>query len=276
MSLMSKLSATLLLSISLFGATDTDVIKFLEKGIGRNPNIVSLDIKVINKIPLDEPAVWHAYVVNLSGKAKAGKKTRDISQTMTYFVKGDIIAQELHNMKTGQRLNDAVAPEFKPEYYRNENRIYGNANAKHKVVIFSDPLCPFCRRFVPDAINYMKKRPDDFAIYYYHLPLPTLHPAAVALSKAAIAAEQKGRKNVVLDLYKVNVKADETDEQKILDAFNKTLKTNIKISDIHATEVENQYKKDQDVAVNMMVNGTPTVFFDGKKDSSKTKFRNVK
>jgi len=272
---MSKLSAILLLSISLFGA-DADVIKFLKDGIGKNPNIVSLDVEIVNKIPLSDPKGWEAYVIKLSGKAKTQGQVRPISQRSVYFVSGNIITQELFNMKTGTRLNDELAPVFKDAYYSKENLIYGNADAAHKVAIFSDPLCPFCRSFVPGAIEYMKKQPKDFAVYYYHFPLPSLHPAAVALTKAAIAAEHQGRKDIVLSMYKVTIDAGVTDEIKILKAFNETLNTNIKVTDIHTKAVEDQFKHDQEVAMHLMVNGTPTVFFDGKKDSSKVKYKQVK
>lgn len=275
MSLMSKLSPILLLSISLFGA-DADVIKFLKDGIGKNPNIVSLDVEIVNKIPLNDPKGWEAYVIKLSGKAKTQGQVRPISQRSVYFVSGNIITQELFNMKTGTRLNDELAPVFKDVYYSKKNLIYGNADAAHKVAIFSDPLCPFCRSFVPEAIEYMKKQPKDFAVYYYHFPLPSLHPAAVALTKAAIAAEHQGRKDIVLNMYKVTIDAGITDEIKILKAFNETLNTNIKVTDIHTKAVEDQFKHDQEVAMHLMVNGTPTVFFDGKKDSSKMKYKQVK
>ena len=83
MSLMSKLSAILLLSVSLFGAGDADLINFLKQGIGKNPNIVSLDIKIVNKIPLDEPKGWEAYVVSLTGKAVLSKATSSLRNLLT-------------------------------------------------------------------------------------------------------------------------------------------------------------------------------------------------
>ena len=77
-------------------------------------------------------------------------------------------------------------------------------------------------------------------------------------------------------MYRVAIDSKITDETKILEAFNKTLNTNIKVADIHTKAVEEQFKHDQEVAMHLMVNGTPTIFFDGKKDSSKAKFKQVK
>jgi protein-disulfide isomerase len=122
----------------------------------------------------------------------------------------------------------------------------------------------------------MKKYPSKFAVYYYHLPLASLHPAAVALTKAATAAELEGRKDTVLEMYKVEIGSREKDKQKIIDAFNKQLGTKITLKDIETPAVKKHAAFDMQVAQSMMVNGTPTMFFDGKKDASKAKFKAVK
>ena len=149
---------------------------------------------------------WEAFIVDINAVIKGDRK---VNQKMIWFSNGIAVTKELVDLKTGNSFSDNVSPTFKPEFYKKENLIYGNTNAKHKVAIFSDPLCPFCRSFVPEAINYMKKYPNKFAVYYYHFPLPSLHPAAVELVNAAVAVELKGRKNVVLDLYKVKVNPKE-------------------------------------------------------------------
>lgn len=276
MSLMLKLSSTLLLSASLMAATDAEVIAFLKNGIGGNPNITNLQIDVNGKKNLPSMSGWQAYFMNIEADVKQGSDIRHINQNGTYFVNGNVIAPELINLKTGERYNDTVSPDFSNAFYTKINRISGEANAPQKVAIFSDPLCPFCRRYVPDTIAYMAKYPKTFAVYYYHYPLAGLHPAAVTLTKAAIAAEQNGVDNVVLGLYKVDINASEKNEQKILSAFNKTFGTKIDSDDIRRPSVLKQFEFDQNVAQSMMVSGTPTVFFNGQKDPSKTKYKDVK
>jgi len=277
MSLMSKLSTTILLSsLSLFGATNAEITTFLTKQIGANKNVSDLKITISNRDTMKEPAGWDSVIVNLKAHVKQGNQERDIEQQMIYFVKGDFITKEFNSLKTGKALSSSVSPRFEKGYYTKANLVYGNANAKHKIAIFSDPLCPFCRRFVPEAMNYMKKYPNDFAVYYYHFPLPALHPASVTLTKAAIATEHKGMKAKVLDMYKVEINARETNEQKILDAYNKTVGTSITIMDIHSPAVEKQFAFDKKIASKVMVQGTPTIFFDGEKDASKKKYKEVK
>ena len=273
---MSKLFITALSLSSLLVANDAQVISFLKKGIGSNPNIVSLDIKVVNKIPLDKPEDWEAYVVELKGEAKMGGKTQPISQRSIYFVGDGIITTELYDLKSGEKLNNSISAEFEPKYYDDAHLLFGDKDAAHKVVIFSDPLCPFCRTFVPDAMNYMKKYPKTFALYYYHFPLRSLHPAAVSLVKAAYVAEREGKKNIVEGLYKVEVDGRESNTQKILDAFNKVQNTKISLADINNPVISKHLEHDMKVAQEHLVNGTPTLFFDGQKDTSKIKYKNIK
>lgn len=276
MSLMQKLSTILALSASLMAATDAEVISFLKKGIGGNPNVSNLQIEINGKKNLPSISGWQAYFTNIDADVKQGSETRHITQNGIYFVNGNVIAPELINIKTGERYNDTVAPDFSGSFYTKSNLISGDANAANKVAIFSDPLCPFCRRYVPEALVYMAKYPKTFAVYYYHLPLAGLHPAAVTLTKAAIAAEQNGLNNAVLGLYKVDINASERDEQKILNAFNKTFGTKIDKNDIRRSSVLKQFEFDQKVASSMMVAGTPTVFFNGQKDASKNKYKEIK
>ena len=124
----------------------------------------------------------------------------------------------------------------------------------------------------------MKKYPKTFAVYYYHFPLISMHPAAATLVQAAHVAESKGHKNVnvVEGLYKAEVDGREPNKQKILDVFNKAQGTDITLLDIATPEVNKHFQYDMNVAQEHMINGTPTVFFDGKKDATKTMYQRAK
>lgn len=276
MSSMLKLLAITLLLSSLLeaGSSEKEVEGFLKRNYSNNPNIKSINVKVTNTIDIKEQKGWKAYFVELDAMLKKDK--RQVVQKMIWFSNGKVLTKELFDIKSGKDMKEFVSMPFKDEYYRKENLIYGNENAKHKVAIFSDPLCPFCRSFVPEAINYMKKYPNKYAVYYFHFPLPSLHPAAVELVKAAVALELKGRKNVVLDLYKVKVNPKEKSAEKILAAFNKVMNSNIRMFDLMTKEVNQHIKRDLETADALMVQGTPTVFLNGKKDKSKIKYKEVK
>ncbi|MFA6196650.1 MAG: thioredoxin domain-containing protein [Sulfurimonas sp.] len=272
--MLKLLATTLLLNSLLFASSQNkSVEKFLEESFKSNPNIISLKVSVVDKVAIEELKGWDAVIVKIDATVKAQPENKNIKQKMIWFTNGTIITKELTDINTGNDLKDLVAPSFKDEYYKKENLIYGNADAKHKVVIFSDPLCPFCRDFVPKAIEEMRKEPTKFAVYYFHFPLASLHPAAVELSLAAVAAELKGNKDVVLNLYKVEIDPKEREINKILAAFNKEMKTDIKESDLKSVAVMNQFKHDAEIAEEMMVQGTPTLFFDGKMDKTKKKYQ---
>lgn len=275
MSLMLKLLAiTLLLNSYLYAQSSEKLVEsFLQKNFSNNPSIKSISVKVTNTVEIKEQSPWKAYFVKLDAVLK--KEDREVVQQMLWFSDGKVVTKELYDLSSGQDMKDLVSLPFKDEYYSKSNLIYGNEDAKHKVVIFSDPLCPFCRSFVPTALNYMKKEPEKFAVYYYHFPLPSLHPAAVELVRAATALELKGAKDVVLNLYKVKVDAKEKSIEKILKAFNEVMNSNIKESDIVGMDVAQHLRKDLETANNLMVQGTPTMFFNGKLDKTKNKFKEV-
>lgn len=276
MSLMLKLLAITLTLSSLLraDASSAAVEKFLKDTFSANPNIKSINVKVTSVTEVKGYEDWNAYYVELDAMLK--KEKRQVVQKMLWFSDGKVVTKELFDLDSGKNMSDLVSLPFKNEYYKKENLIYGNPNAKHKVVIFSDPLCPFCRTFVPEAVEYMKKEPNKFAIYYYHFPLDSLHPAAVELVKAAIALELKGRKDVVLDLYKVNVDPKEKNNEVILKEFNKVMKSDIKMFELMSKEVSEHFKNDLEVADALMVNGTPTMFFDGNIDKTKSKYKEAK
>jgi protein-disulfide isomerase len=269
------LSITLLLSSFAFAQASAEKIAdFLEDKFLQNPRLKSVDVAVIDTVPLQQVEGWNAYIVDVEAVLKQGDKK--IKQKMIWFSDGRVITKELSDMKDGSNITELVKPKFKQEYYTKENLIYGKADAKHKIAIFSDPLCPFCKAYVPDALKYLKKHPDTFGVYYYHFPLERLHPASVHLVKMAAAAELKGVKDVILKLYSVKVNPREKDIKKILKAFNKAVGTKLTEADINTPDVLKQVNHDYDIADKVMVGGTPTVYFDGKVDHTKKKYLTVK
>ncbi len=276
MSLMLKLlSTTLLLSSFIYANNVSEKVEdFLDDKFMENPRLKSVDVTVSDVVPLKQLAGWNAYIVDVEAYLKAQPK-RLIKQRMIWFSDGRIITKELTDMQGGESLTDLVKPPFKDEYYKKENLLFGNPDAKHKVAIFSDPLCPFCKGFVPGALDYMKKDPKKFAVYYYHFPLERLHPASVHLVKAAAAAELQGDKNVIEKLYHVQINPQERDVKKILKAFNKAVGTKLTPKDLNTPAVIKQVNRDLDIANAVMVGGTPTIYLDGKVDNTKKKYLKV-
>ena len=276
MSLMLKLLiAVVLLNSFAYANTSEKIEDFISEQLDKNPSLKSVDVNVKSVVKLDQPKGWNAYIVQIEAVLKS-KPPKTIRQKMIWFSDGNVITKDLTDMQTGESLIQRVKPDFKSKYYTKANLIYGNENAKHKIAIFSDPLCPFCKAYVPGALEDMKKEPNKFAVYYFHFPLVRLHPASVTLVKAAVVAENMGIKDLILKLYNVKVKSNERDAKKILAAFNKAVGTKITLKELNSAQVKKKTKFDLDVANDMMVGGTPTVYLDGKIDRTKKKYKKVK
>ena len=279
MRILSKLrllSITLLLVSSVVGADTSEKIEeFLSDKYEGNSRISSIDIKVVDEVPLKQLQGWSGYIVEIKAYLKDLPK-KPIKQKTVWYSNGVMITKELVNMDTGEDMSRYVKPKFQPKYYTKSNLIYGSENARHKVVIFSDPLCPFCRGYVPGALKEMKKDPKKFAVYYYHFPLDRLHPASPYIVKMATAAEMEGVKDVMLKIYNIKINPRETDEKKILKAFNKAVGTHLTLEQINTKAVIDHVNHDLEVANELMVGGTPTVYLDGHIDKSKKGYKKVK
>lgn len=274
---MLRLLSIILLTSSIgYANTATQLADFLEDKFIQNPKITKADVHVVDTLDVPHAQGFKAYIVEIKASVKDGTKTQNVSQRMMWFSNGKVITRELTDMITGDSLTDVLKPHFKDEFYAKENLLYGDVNAKHKVVIFSDPLCPFCSSLVPPALKAMKDKPKTFAVYYYHFPLARLHPASPTLVKAVYAAELQGVKDAVLKLYGIKINPRERDEAKILAAFNSHMGTHITKADIHSKAVVTHIAHDAKVAKLLMVGGTPTMYFDGAIDKSKAKYKKVK
>lgn len=267
-------SMSILLSGALYAASnEQNIVDFEKKRISQNPNVQVKDIKIETKkeLPL---AGWNGYILNV----QADVQGKSINAKDILFSDGKYIALELIDSETGKSLKDLVTPNLTEKYYDKSKLIAGNHNAKDKIVIFSDPLCPFCKDYVPDVIKYVNKNSDTIALYYYNFPL-MIHPAATPLSKLAEIAKNKGIKDAELKTYETNWEPyfDEktTDEKKILEAFNKEFKTSIKQEELSDKNLDSLIKKDISMGDDVMVQGTPTIFINGVKDASKQKFETL-
>ena len=278
MSLMSKLLATTLLLGSFAEASTVvgkKVEKYLDNEFGDNPRIKSITIKVIEEKPLKSLKGWDAYIVSIDAVLK-DKPKENINQKMIWFSNGKVITKELVNIDNGDDFTEMVKPSFQKSYYKKENLVYGNANAKHRVAIFSDPLCPFCKSFAPKALKFMKKDPNKFAVYYYHYPILRIHPASAIIIRAAVVAERKGVKDVSINMYKTDVQPREKDVQKILNAFNKATGAKVTEKEITDKSVAEQIAYDVEIAKNVFVSGTPTIYMDDKIDKTRKLYETIK
>jgi len=288
MLLMSRLLKNTILLSSLVSVTlsakSDYVTEYLTNQLENNPAVKEGSVKVVEKKPLKQIQGWEAYILDVDVTLKRGGKK--VHQKNIVFSDGRYIASDFIDTRTGRSLKDLVKPSFALSMYDDANRVAGDKDAKHRIVVFSDPLCPFCKRYMPQVIEDVKKDPKKYVLYHYSLPLTRLHPASEFLVKAEIAARLQGKK---IDLHKLYTAIDprnkdaknfiaynEKDPQKILKVFNAIFGTHLTPADLEKPAVLKRYKEEQALAEKLLVSGTPTVYFDEKYDRSRKEYKKVK
>lgn len=277
---MIKLSKMLLASTLFIGSAlsanlmDDKVIAFEKERFSQNKRIKLKDININLKKELPQKG-WYGYIIEIDALfGEKNVKAKDI-----VFSDGKVIAPEIFDIKTGADLKDLLTPSLSAKYYDEKKLIAGNHNAKNKIVIFSDPLCPFCIDYVPEVIKHVKKNSKDIALYYYHFPLLRIHPAADTLIKAMEIAKKDGIKDIELKIYDIDWEkyftAKERNAEKILNAFNKEFKTNITMEQISDKELREEVFKDVSMGEDVMVQGTPTIYINGEKDNTRLKYETL-
>jgi len=266
---------TLLVSSSMFAnSIDDKVIKFEKNRFSKNKRIEIKNVSINTKKELSIEG-WSGYIIDIDA-VMAGNpiKAKDI-----VFSNGKTIAPELFDINSGASLKDMMTPTLDSKYHDKSKLIFGNHNAKDKIVVFSDPLCPFCMDYMPDVINHVKKNSKDIALYYYHFPLVQLHPAAKTLVRLMNVAKEKGIKDIELKVYKIDwdkhFSEKEKDPKKIIDGFNKEFNTSITFADINNKKMNDEILHDIKMGEEVMVQGTPTIFINGEKDKTKLKYETL-
>ena len=269
------LTLAVLLTTSLFASvSDDNVLKFEKERISQNPNVKLENVSINTKKELPVKG-WYDYIIDV----EATVENKTVNAKDIVFSDGRYISLDLIDSKNGKSLKDLVTPSLTTKYYNKAKLIAGNHNAKDKIVIFSDPLCPFCMDYVPEVINHVNKNKDSVALYYYHFPLLRLNPAAGPLSKLMELGKEKGIKDIELKVYEADwdeyFDSKQSDEKKILTGFNKVFKTSFTEDDLSSIELTDLVEEDTKMGEDVMVQGTPTIFVNGEKDTMRTEYKKL-
>ena len=278
MSLMSKLlSTTLLATLSLSAAsTEAEVKDYIKNHLIKNKSVTVKSVNIIEKKNLKELEGWDIYFVTINAEVKKTPTVTDVvSVPETIFVKDGIATNALIDMKTGTDYHMTLKPKLKDSVYDEKHLIAGNKDAKHKIVVFSDPQCPFCQTKVPEIYKDVKANPKTFALYYYHSPLLRIHPVSDIITRAMLVEQKKKNYDKVIEMYKLEINPREVNLTKVLDKLNTKFDLKLTEKQIDSEDIAKELKHDQDIASQAMVSGTPTVFLDGVWDSTRAKYKKM-
>lgn len=268
LSMLKLLTIVALLSVTLSAnSTQDEKIKsFFSRAVSASKDYTLQKIEILKKESIKEAKGFIAYFVQMDLILNA--KKRVISVNDIVFSNGEVLTKDLLDVETKRSIKSSLTLDIDESFYDEAHLIVGSLNAKYKLLVFSDPLCPSCMEAIPDMINFVKKNQKRFGLFYYNFPLPS-HKGSKTLVKASIVAKKQGIQDVTLKVYEEVFHLEKTDEQSILDEFNKVLKTKITIQDITEQSVVDRLKADIEKANSVWIKGTPTLFINGKRDMSK-------
>ena len=272
MSLMLKLS-TALLATTLLSNASFNLEEYVKKDLIKNPQIKVKGVELISKKDVPYAKDWKAYMFLMNLEIK--NKTDKYPETVYVNEKSGLVAMNLYNYKEHKVVGKNLRPEVDASYYDDAHLIAGKKDAKHKLVVFSDPMCPFCQKYVPAIYEDVKKNPDDFALYYYHMPLTRIHPVSEVLTRVMEALQKKGKVDDAMKMYRLKIPLRETNEDKILESIKKQFNIELSKDEINKEEIKKAIKADKEKATRVMLKGTPTVYIDGKYDPEVTSYKKL-
>lgn len=223
-------------------------------------------VNIVTKKRVDGFKHWEFYRLLLSIKVDGSNTI--YKNVKSVFVNGDVIADSLTNMKTLKIIESKYYdPPLTGKEYNKKVLAAGNMNAKNKLLVFSDPQCPYCKKFVPKALKYAKGHPKKLAVFYYNFDIG-VYPNSKIISQLTMVAKDKGIKDVELRVYTstlTTMRANSDDKviKKFNSVFNLYGNKAIKKSDITPIIVE-KLEKEKDLGTLLGVEGTPTFFYNGQ------------
>lgn len=138
----------------------------------------------------------------------------------------------------------------------------GSEKAPVTIAVFDDYQCPYCARLEPQLKQILDRYPQKVKLVVKQFPLRS-HPQAMPAAKAALAAHRQGK---FWDMHeKLFQKQNELNEVKIKElAQSLGLDMARFEKDMKDPEIERMINQDLQNGFQVQVQGTPTVFVNGK------------
>jgi thiol:disulfide interchange protein DsbC len=154
-----------------------------EAALGKDEAAVLLkdlapDLKILEVRPSPVKELWEISVQ--SGERK-GLLYLDLSKK--YFIQGAIIDLKTKANLTQERMSELTKVDTST-IPLDDALVMGDKGAKYKVIIFTDPDCPYCEKLHQEIKKVVAKR-QDIAFFIKMYPLP-MHKGAYEKAKAIV------------------------------------------------------------------------------------------
>ncbi|RUM75652.1 MAG: hypothetical protein DSZ12_03280, partial [Sulfurovum sp.] len=149
MSLMSKLlMSTTLISVVLSANAQPDnkqLVKYVKKNVVKNPDVKVKGVTVLESKKETNLPGWDILLTTMD----LDYQGKEIHAPEMMFVKDGLVTGHLVDLKTGNDYRESIKPTVPTSMYNDAHLLYGNKDAMHRIIVFSDPQCPFCQEIVP-------------------------------------------------------------------------------------------------------------------------------
>lgn len=259
-------------TVQLFAVSQKSIEHYVKQYVEKKTGAFVESAKTLSSYPIEGTNGWKVYFLTMEVKIQTsvGDTIRTLNKVV--FNKGGKIAFSLKDSQ-GKDYAKILKPKVPEMAYDKKHLLVGNKNAKHRILLMSDPFCPFCQEIVPVLIDAVKANPDIFALYYYHLPLLKIHPAADITTKAMHVFQERGDIENLKACYRLPLSGKERTPQVILDAIAKQTGAKFSLQELNTLEIYDALGFDLDMKKRLMVTGTPTIFMDDIWDPTRFKYK---
>jgi protein-disulfide isomerase len=142
--------------------------------------------------------------------------------------------------------------------------IRGPKSAPVTLVEFADFQCPFCAQSTGLVDQVLAAYPKDLRFVYKQFPLEQIHQNAMNAAKASVAAGNQGKFWEMYDeLFKISRDLTMDEIRKKAEQVGLDMKKFD--ADIASAETEKAVRADLELGKTVDVQGTPTMFINGKR-----------
>jgi len=162
--------------------------------------------------------------------------------------------------KTSQNTTSSGVKEDATVINNNKMFVIGNENAKARVVVFSDFLCPYCAKLHEQINEIIAGDPSKVAV---NIRTFIIHEDSIIMSQAAYAAGLQGKfseaSNLLFSKY-----TEPTEENMVKMAEELKLDVSKFKNDLNSDAAQTAVETDNNDALKLGLGGTPSVFVNDK------------
>ncbi len=139
---------------------------------------LSPDLKVLDIRPSPVKAMWEV-TINAGGQKLLGY----VDFSKHYLITGEILDIKAKKNLTRDRLTEINKVDVST-IPLDDAIVLGDKSAPYKVIVFSDPMCPYCAKLHQELKKVIEKR-KDIVFFIKMFPLP-MHKGAYEEAKAIV------------------------------------------------------------------------------------------